>query len=207
MPFVTEELWQHLRGRGRGAGGEGEAKPAPESIMVAAWPKTNKKLIDEEAEEQFERFKAVVAAIRNTKAELNVPADTKPPVRLSTGKAPLRHFFETHRSLLQILAGAGEVHVEAARQRIKHAAATVVDGIEVLIPLEGIIDPAKERGRLGQRVNELTNHIKRLEAQLANKQFTEKAPKEVVEQMKASLIQARETLKKSSEHLAILQSM
>ena len=119
----------------------------------------------------------------------------------------MRKFFETHRPLVQVLAGTGEVHVEATRQRIKHAAATVVDGIEVLIPLEGIIDPAKERGRLEQRVNELTNHIKRLEAQLANKQFTEKAPKEVVEQTKASLTQARETLKKSSEHLAVLQSM
>lgn len=175
--------------------------------MVAEWPRADKKLMNAEAEEQFERFKAVVSAIRNTKAELNVPADAKPPVWLSTAKAPLRNFFEAHRPLLQMLAGTGEVHVESTRQRIKHAAATVVDDVEVLIPLEGIIDPAKERGRLEQRVNELTHHIKRLEAQLANTQFTEKAPKEVVEQTKSSLAQARDTLKKSSEHLTVLQSM
>jgi len=201
MPFVTEELWQRLREVA------GDAKTGPASIMVAEWPKASKQLIDEDAEAQFERFKAVVAAIRNTKAELNVPADAKPPVRLSTGQASVRSFFEAHSPLLQVLAGIGEVHVEATRQRIKHAAATVVDGIEVLIPLEGIIDPAKERGRLEQRVTELTNHIKRLEGQLANTQFTERAPKEVVDQMRATLTQARETLKKSSEHLAVLQSM
>jgi len=202
MPFVTEELWQSLRELQ-----PGQAADRPKSIMVAPWPKASKKLIDNEAEAQFDRFKAVVGAIRNTKAELNVPLDSRPPVRLSSGQASVREFFTAHQELLRVLAGTGEVHVDASRQRLKHAAATVVDGIEVLMPLEGVIDLAKERGRLEQRVAEITNHIKRLEAQLANTQFTDRAPKEVVEQTKASLAQARETLKKSSEHLAVLQSM
>ncbi len=212
MPFVTEELWQQLATSNKQ---QATRKPATvagrvshvASIMVAEWPKASKKLIDEKAEEQFEQFKAVVVTIRNTKAELNVPLDARPPVRLSSAQAPVRAFFEAHRPLLQVLAGTGEISVEAARQRIKHAAASVVDGIEVVIPLEGMIDPAKERGRLEQRITELTNHVKRLEAQLANTQFTKRAPRDVVEQTKTALTQARENLKKSSEHLAVLQSM
>jgi len=196
MPFITEELWQRL-----------PHEKSTRSIMVASWPKPDKKLTDAEAERLVERFQGVVGAIRNTKAELNVPLDRKPPIRLSTAQAGLRTFFEAHRPLLQALAGASDVRIEATRQRLKHAAATVVDGIEVLIPLEGIIDPAKERERLTQRVSELTSHVRRLEGRLADKQFTQKAPKEVVEQTKISLTQARETLKKSSEHLAVLQSM
>ena len=175
--------------------------------MVAEWPKASPKLIDEEAEELFERFRAVTVAIRNTKAELNVPLDSRPQVRLASTQPAVRAFFETHRPLLQALASIGEVSVEATRQRMKQSAAIVVDGVEVLIPLAGLIDTDRERQRLKQRVDDLTRQLSQLDARLCDKQFAAKAPKGVVEQTKERREQVRETLKKFSDHLAVLQSM
>jgi valyl-tRNA synthetase len=99
------------------------------------------------------------------------------------------------------------VAVETTRQRTKDAAAMVVDGVEVVMPLAGLIDPAKERARLQQRVEELAKQLAGAERQLKNAEFTGKAPAEVVEQVKARRAQLQETIKKFSDHLAVLQSM
>jgi valyl-tRNA synthetase len=194
MPFVTEELWQRLQ-------------PRVGSIMVAAWPTPSKRLIDDDAEELIEQFKAVVTAIRNTRSELNVPLGSRPPIHLASAKPAVRAFFESHRALLQTLAHAGEVRVSAGRQRLQQAAATVVDGIEVLIPLVGLIDAAQERQRLQQRVDELTKQLSQLDQRLHDAQFTTKAPQDILEQTKTRRAQVRETLKKFSDHLAAIQSM
>jgi len=83
----------------------------------------------------------------------------------------------------------------------------VVDGVEVLMPLAGLIDPARERQRLRQRVEDLTKQLAQVDSRLRDKQFTQKAPTDVVEQAKARRAQVRETLKKVSDHLAVLQAM
>ncbi len=194
MPFVTETLWQQLTGQ-------------TTSIMVAPWPKAAKKLINPEAEAKFEQFKAVVTAIRTTRAELNVPPASKPPVRLAAKDASTRAFFEAHQQLLQTIAGVSEVTVSAKSERHKDAASSIVDGIEVVLPLAGLIDTAKETQRLQQRVAELTNYLAKTDARLRDPQFTEKAPAEIIEQTKHQRAQTHETLKKVSEYLSILQTM
>ena len=175
--------------------------------MKAAWPQSSKRLIDEDAEALFERFRAVVSAIRNTRAELNVPLESRPPIRLMAKQPTMLKFFDAHRPLLQAMVHAGDITVEAAARRPKHAAAMVVDGLEIIMPLEGLIDVQQERGRLQQRVNELTSELTRLEARLRDAQFTRKAPKDVVAQARSRRTQLRDTLKKFSEHLSVLSSM
>lgn len=214
MPFVTEELWQHLRPvqsselSVTGSKTSHNSEPSTRnSIMIAPWPKPSAKLVDREAEQLFERFQAVITAIRMTRAELNVPLESRPPVRLASPQAAVRAFFETHRLLLQKLAAVGEVNVEAKRQPLRHAAAMVVDGVEVLMPLEGLIDPAKERQRLQQRLDDLTRQAAQAEARLKDRQFTTKAPAEVVEQTKTRRAELQDTAKKVSAHLAVLQGM
>ncbi|MBI3331178.1 MAG: hypothetical protein HYZ96_03595 [Candidatus Omnitrophica bacterium] len=75
------------------------------------------------------------------------------------------------------------------------------------MPLEGLIDPAKERQRLQQRLDDLTRQMAQAEARLKDRQFTTKAPAEVVEQTRTRRAELQDTAKKVSEHLAVLQSM
>ncbi|MBI4004416.1 MAG: class I tRNA ligase family protein [Candidatus Omnitrophica bacterium] len=196
MPFVTEELWQHVQ--------EGASNA---SIMTAPWPKSAKTLADREAEARFAQLQAVISAIRTTRAELNVPLTSKPPVRLAAKEASTRSFFEEQRPLLQTIAGVSDVTVSAKSERQKDAASAIVDGIEVVVPLAGLIDTAKETQRLQQRVAELTNYLAKTDARLSDPHFTKKAPADVVEQTKAQRAQTQETLKKLSEYLTVLQSM
>ncbi|MBI3087620.1 MAG: valine--tRNA ligase [Candidatus Omnitrophica bacterium] len=196
MPFVTEELWQHVKPAG-----------SPASIMTAPWPKAEKRWLDAEAEEQFALFKAVVTAIRNTKAELNVPLETKPPVQLSTKREAVRRFFEDQRPFLQVLAQVGDVTVGEGLMKPRDASATVVDGIEVIVPLSGLIDAAKERRRIQARVQELTEELGRLDVRLKDRQFTQRAPEDVVNQAKQRREQVTETLQKFTGHLQLLESL
>jgi valyl-tRNA synthetase len=214
MPFVTEELWHHLQGQGAGDGGRGKAahapRPAPRapvSVMTSPWPKADKRLLDPEAERQMERLKGVVAAIRNIRAEVNVPLESRPPVRLLTKQPAVGRFFTTHQELVQTLARVGEIAVSTTAERPKGTAAAVVDGIEILIPLAGLIDASKERQRLQQRIEELTKQLSGIETRLRDKQFTDKAPKEVVTQTKERRQQVQETLKKLSNHLVVLETL
>jgi len=196
MPFVTEELWQYL-----------SLKSQVSSIMLAAWPKASKRWLDAEAEAQFGLFQAVVTAIRNTKQELNVPLDTRPPVHLSTKRRDTRQFLETHRPLVQALAEVGDVTVGEGAGRPRDAAATVVDGVEVIVPLAGFIDVGRERARIQTRVQELSEELSRLAARLRDRQFTQRAPKEIVEQTKAKRGEVADTLKKFTSHLQLLQAL
>ena len=83
----------------------------------------------------------------------------------------------------------------------------VVDGIEIFVPLAGMIDPARERERLQQRVDELSKQLSQVETRLRDKQFLGKAPQEVVTQAKERRLQLRLTLKRLSGHLAVVQSL
>ncbi|MBI3319385.1 MAG: valine--tRNA ligase, partial [Candidatus Omnitrophica bacterium] len=213
MPFVTEELWQHLNKPQATSHkpqaselAAGSLQPAA-SIMVSPWPKVDKKLVDEDAEEQVALFQAVVTAIRNTKAELNVPIDTHPPVQLSAKRRETRQFFEAHRPFVQALAHVGDVTIGEAAGRPRDAAATVVDGVEVIVPLAGFIDVARERTRIQARVAELAQQLERLDAQLRDSQFTERAPKEIVEQAKAKRAEVADTHNKFASHLQLLQAL
>ena len=213
MPFVTEELWQHLN-RPQASGlrlhtGEpvaGSLQPGA-SVMVAPWPKANKRWFDASAEAHLELFKAVVTAIRNTKQELNVPTDTRPPVQLSAKRPDVRLFLEDQRPFVQALAQVGEVTVGEAIAKRRGAAATVVDGIEVVVPLAGLIDVNRERQRIQTRVAELTDELARLNAKLKDRQFVQRAPQEVVAQTKQRRGQVAETLKKFTSHLHLLESL
>ncbi|MBI3320706.1 MAG: valine--tRNA ligase [Candidatus Omnitrophica bacterium] len=214
MPFVTEELWQHLQGfKVEGSRLKGKAPPRTlnleprTSIMVAPWPKADVKQVDAAAESHMERLKDVVSAIRTTRAELNVPPDRKPPVHLISPQSSLRAFFESQQPLLQMLAGVGDVHVTAQMPKPKDAAITIIDGMEVILPLAGLIDVAKERARIEQRVAELTKHLRQAEARLKDANFTGKAPAEIVQGARDRKAQLEETLKKTTEHLAVLQAM
>jgi len=174
--------------------------------MVAPWPKASAKLLDPEAEASMERFKAVVTAIRTTRAELNVPHDRRPSIHLIAKPSKVRLFLDLN-VLLQAMAQVGDITVAASGRRPKDAAAALVEGIEVFVPLAGLIDVQKELARLKQQVEALNRQLAQVDARLRDEQFTSKAPKDVIEQAKDRRTHVQESLKKLSEHLAVLQSM
>ncbi len=201
MPFVTEELWQRLN----------ELAPsvkASSTIMRAPWPAVNAVLADADAEREMAALQAVVGAIRTMRVELHVPLQSSPHIFLITPDPALQITLSAYSMLIQTLTQAGAITVSAqAEARPKNAAASVVSGIEVLLPLAGLIDLDKERSRLKQRVDELTKQLAGIDGRLANAEFTSKAPAEVLEQTRVRQAEVRDALKKFEEYLATVCAM
>ena len=161
MPFVTEEIWQHLPHDG-------------ESLMVAPWPEPG--LLDERAEAGQQEIWQHIRDIRNRRAEEGWPVDVKPTSHTVAGE--LRDLLESQKDVFAWLARV-EPKTIAVRLEALPAGSMVVTG-QLSTTLIVEVDIEKERGRLKQEVANLEGEIARSEQLLANVGFVTKAPPEVV---------------------------
>jgi valyl-tRNA synthetase len=182
MPFVTEAVWQHLRGAVEGLG--------PDSIMTAEYPMGDG-AIDAEAEQRMQTVIEIVRAIRNIRAERGVdPGRYVEAYVSSDGALPA---LEAARPMLEALARVRPLHLvsDAAATPKTAVASAVLARAQVVLPLAGLIDVAAERSRLSAQLTEAEGEVRRLEGKLANEQFRSKAPADVVAREEERLAAAR----------------
>ena len=195
MPFVTEELWAKLPGT------EG-------SIMLAAFPEIDEKLHDEEAEASINFLMDVTRSVRSVRADFGVPPGTKLAPVVKTSDVSLATVLASYSPLLLRLSGS-ETLTRAAEGDIKprEATLTAFSWGEIWVPLSGHIDLEEESRRLAKELAALTKDQKSAEAKLANPDYVNKAPEEIVEEtrdrLKVMALKA-ETLGRS---LAMLKEM
>ncbi len=192
MPFITEEIWQHLPHEG-------------ESIMISAFPKYDASLDFPEAEKDMELIMAAIGAIRNRRAEMNVPPSKKAKLIVVTDKKDL---FKAGSEFFIKLASASEVEVVESIDSVpENAVNVVVEGASLYLPLSELVDKDKELERLNKEKKDLEGEIKRVEGKLSNQGFVAKAPANVVEEEKAKGIKYREMLDKVIESIKNLENM
>lgn len=188
MPFITEEIWQALPHTG-------------ESIMVAKFPEYSEELNFSEEEKEFGRVVDAIRAIRNARAEMNVPPSRKAKVYIETQypeafKAGERFFFR--------LAGASEVEI-APEVKLEGAVSAVTDSARIFIPLADLIDKEKELARLNKELAACEKDISIISGKLDNEKFMAKAPEKIVGQEKEKLARAKERMENIKESLKALQ--
>ncbi len=178
MPFLTEQIWQLL---GRLAPRRGAPRPveAAASVCIAPWP-VPAGLEDAEARAAVAQWKEKIQAIRNLRAERNVPKEAKiAPVIVAEGIVADR--LRSGESFIKSLTGAGSIEITAdGSNRPAESAVTVLADAEIVLPLEGLIDKEAELAKLKKSLADLDRQIAPLRAKLANESFTERAPAEVV---------------------------
>ncbi len=188
MPFVTEEIWQHLPHQG-------------EALIVARWV-TGGKSTEPEAEADWERIMNAVRAIRNARSEFNV----EPGKRIAASIAAGAHaaVFESQRAVLAALArlDAAQLQiVEKVAQKPEQAYSAVLDsGIEIYLPLAGMVDLDKERQRLTLELDKARADASRVEAKL-NGDFARRAPADVVQRERDRLAATRERITRLEQQL------
>ncbi len=171
MPFITEEIWQHLPHEG-------------ESIMVASWPQEDVSLENAEAERQMTAMMDVIKAIRNMRAEVSAAPGHKAPAIVLTGK-DLRPVFTQQMHYVQQLGTVDTLTVGDLEDAApENALTTVVTGTKVYLPLKGLIDVEKEMARLQKELAGAEQEAKRCSGKLSNANFLEKAPEAVVNKEK-----------------------
>ena len=192
MPFITEEIWQHLPHEG-------------ESIMISEWPVYDEKLKFAEAEESMELIMQAISAIRNRRAEMNVPPSKKAKVIIVTDKTDV---FSKGTAFFEKLASASEAVVQTDKTGIsENAVNVVVPSAEVYLPLDELVDKTKELERLNAEKKKLEGEIKRVEGKLSNQGFIAKAPAKVVEEEKAKGEKYKEMLEKVLESIKSMENM
>lgn len=172
MPFITEEIWQHLPGRGL-------------TIMRAPWPSPRRELLDTEAENEMAVIMGITKAIRHIRSEMNVPPGRKADVLLVVPDGSVRDLLETGMNYIRSLANA-EIKIFPALDDVpENAAHAVTREAEVFVPLKGLIDVEKETARLRKELAAVEKDLARVRGKLSNPSFLSKAPPEVVEKEKA----------------------
>ena len=182
MPFVTEELWQAIPHDG-------------DTIALASWPKARKAWFDAETEKRFAFVQELVVAVRNLRAENKLPPGKPVPVAVR-GTPEQLALIESLRGQILPLARIESLSVAGNGQRPGLAVSTVVQGCEVFVLLEGLINVDEERDRLTRESAKLLDDLESVKKKLRNQDFLKKARADVVDRERARLAELEETLDK-----------
>ena len=205
MPFVTEEIWQHLREAAGSRRMPWDRDGLAASIMVAAWPAPPAAWVDERTETRFGTFLGVVGAIREIRSRQNVPPKTRVKVAIKASRDAADLLAPMHPAIGSMavaeITSAGPDAAGAAG-----AATASVLGCDVFVDLADLIDVAAEIARLTKENEKLAGFITAKKAKLADEKFAAKAPPAVVEKERAQLAELEEKLAKGQATLADLQA-
>ena len=193
MPYVTEELWQHLPDH------EG-------SIMVAEFPRRDESLVDRPGEEQMAVMMDVTTAIRNIRGEMNVA----PAAQVDTvvfGPNRLTSIVKTYSHYIEDLARLSSLEVVQDGERPRVAASAVVRELELFVPLEGVLDFKEENRRLQKEIGKLEPELARTRKKLTNDAFLTRAPADIVAKEKEKLERLRGKLEKLQAQLEKLTKL
>lgn len=195
MPFITEEIYQCL-------------PHEAESIMISKWPVADENLIDPEAERGMNAIMDSIKAIRNMRAEVNANPGKKIPAIMLVSE-DLREVVANNDSYIKLLGGIDNLELRPLNgEKPENAMAAVVTGIEVYLPLAGLIDVEKETQRLSKELAAMEKDLQRAGSKLNNAGFLAKAPEDVIAKERAKYEELSgkiEAVKKRMAYLAELK--
>ncbi|HQO09493.1 MAG TPA: valine--tRNA ligase [Clostridiales bacterium] len=184
MPFITEELWLNLDERKEG-----------DSIMLSSIPDPDRSLIDVESEEIMETVKDIIGRVRNIRAENNIIPSKTVDMIIKSSDEKLKQF----ASVVKFLAKIEDITFDTDAVKPKLSATSIINGLEIYIPLEGIIDLSAEKEKIEKEIARLEAINAGINAKLSNEQFVSRAPDAV-------LAKEREKLSNNIESIAKLKS-
>lgn len=192
MPFITEEIYCTLC-------------PEEETIMLASWPEYTDKWVFSVAEAAVEKVKELVKGIRNIRSEMNVPPSRKAKYYIVSEDGMLRMLFQSSVDRYAHLISASEVIVQEDKTGIPDdAVSVVITNAVVYIPLEELVDMAKEKERLTKEKAKLEKELARSNGMLNNEKFLSKAPQAKVDEEKAKLEKYKQMMSDVEARLAQL---
>ena len=189
MPFITEEIWQTLPHVG-------------ESIMISAWPEYDPALDFSADEAEMERVMDAIRAIRNRRAQMNVPPSKKAKVIVETA---YQDTFANGAKYIERLASASEVEVAAQAAAPDGAVSIVTADAKIFIPLDQLVDLKAELARLNKERDAAVKMAEGIRAKLANENFVSRAPEHVVQTQRDNLARLNDQIAKLDESIAAIQ--
>lgn len=194
IPFVTEELWHYLPG-------------STGSIMEASFPESKDYPEDLESEGQMGLLMDVITGIRNLRSEMNVHPAQKVNIIVLSGSGPVRELIFRHGIFLKNLAKVEGLEIRADGGRPKGAVSCITDQVETYMLLEGVVDISAETAKLQKEAGKLQTELKRVQNKLANSDFLERAPAEIIDKEKGKVQEFVARLEKIEANLKRLEEI
>ena len=195
MPFITEEIWQHLPHEG-------------ESIIIATWPENTANIHYQDSYDKMVFLMDLVKGIRSMRHDMGIPTGKKSALQIHCHDDAQKMVIENYDVQLMTLAYADNIAIlNDVSEAEKQSVSTVVHGADVILPLKGVLDIADELARLDKEIARLHSEVARAEKKLANPGFVGKAPAAVVEAEKEKVVNYKldlETVQKRHEFLTSL---
>ncbi|HEY0829030.1 MAG TPA: class I tRNA ligase family protein, partial [Bacilli bacterium] len=174
MPFISEEIWQHLPHHG-------------ETVSLALWPSYDAIWEAPEALKEMEFLKNVIGAVRNIRAEVNVPMSKKVELIIKPANDELSSVLQRNQAYIGRFSNTSSLKMGIDLSAPEKAMTSIVSGAELYFPLAGLLDLAQEIARLEKESLTLTAEVERVEKKLANAGFVAKAPAHVIEEEQAKM--------------------
>lgn len=190
MPFITEEIWQTM-------------PHSCDALMVTEWPEFKEEFSFANEEAEFEKIMLVIKAVRNRRAEMNVPPSKKAKVCIQTA---FKETFKTGTDYICRLAYASEVQICDIFDA-DAAVRVVTDAATVYMPMKELVDIDGEIARLNKDLQKATVDKEFFEKKLNNQGFVAKAPAAVVEQQRESLAKVLDKIKMIEENIAEIKAL
>ncbi len=187
MPFITEEIWQTLPHSG-------------DAVMISQWPVFDENYVFTEDEEKIEHIMTAVRAVRNRRAEMNVPPSKKALLNIVTKETEL---FCDGTKYFTRLASASSLAVSDDESvfDLNGCVSVVTDVATIYIPMAELVDFEAERKRINKELEEVEKKLAQINGKLSNEGFLAKAPTQVIEEQKANQIKLNEKAKLLKESL------
>jgi valyl-tRNA synthetase len=194
MPFVSEKIYQSLPDIGL-------------SILTESFPRPEDFPEDKQAEKEIGIVQGLISEIRNIRGEMNVPPSKNVEICLRASDPFMRTIIETHQKNILILSKGSGVTFLGDEKNPLSAASGVFEGLEIFIPLKGIIVFEEEEKRLDKELVKLRKEWSQIEKKLANEDFLQKAPNEVVIKEKEKIRAITKKIEKLEGHLKRIKEM
>ncbi len=210
-PFITEELFQQLK---KHFGDlptvdtvdpytkEAIAALQAEACIVSHYPQViREKDINLEINETFDLIEQVVYTLRNIRGELKIPPSTATDVHIAGEELDV---CQKNEKMIRALIRINELEFHSSRPELPHASVGLVKGLSIIVPIPQEL-LVQEKQRLVKEEERLINSVERIQKQLANENFTSRAPAELIEKQRSQLTQNQSELKEIKEKLVTLK--
>ena len=194
MPFITEEIWQKLPG-------------TDGSIMTASFPEVSDFLIDEDALKEMNLLMGVIAAIRNIRGEMNISPSKNVNLIIDAKSEQDEEILERNLSYIQTLAKVDGVSIGLGLPKPEKSATAIFEETSVHVLLEGLIDFGEEKKRIGKAINKIEKEMAASNKKLSNKGFLQKAPAEIVADVRNKFEGLSAKLSKLKQNLSFLETI
>ena len=190
MPFITEEIWQHIRPR-----------DTEEAMIVAEWPELNKSWISEKDQQLFSTIQQMVSSIRNIRTEFKLSPNDEIDLAINAHTEEIAQALQENEWIFRKLQSIRTFNVDISLAKPEASASSVVDGNELFIPLKGFVDLDKERDRMKKEIDRLEGFLQSIESKLNNEGFVTNAPEEVVQKEHDKKADTKTNLRKLKANL------